>query len=113
MPNERSKPQKSNRSGPPSKSPEARENQLVSMAVDLAEKQLRNGTASSQVISHFLKLGSTKERKELLLLEQEIELKKAKTDAIQSAKRVEELYKDALVAMSRYSGNGRGRDNED
>lgn len=91
---------------PPARTPEARQNQMVALAMDLAEKRLRNGTASSQETVHFLKLGSTKERKELLLLEQEIELKKAKTDAIQSAKRVEELYTNALNAMKRYSGNG-------
>ena len=90
---------------PPGKTPEARENQMIAYAMDLAEKQLREGTAKSQVITHFLKLGSIKERQELLLLEQEIELKKAKTDAIQSAKRVEELYINALNAMKTYTGS--------
>jgi hypothetical protein len=81
---------------------------MISLAIDLAEKQLANGTASSQVITHYLKLGSIKERKELVLLEQEIELKKAKTESIQSAKRVEELYLNALNAMRSYTGSQRG-----
>ena len=90
---------------PPAKTPEARENQLVAMAVDLAEKQIRDGTATSQVITHFLKLGSTKERIEKEILEKQKDLITAKTEAIQSHKRIEELYSDALNAMQRYSGN--------
>lgn len=89
---------------PPATTPEARENQLISLAVDLAEEQIRNGSASSQVISHFLKLGSTKEKLEKDILEQQRELLRAKTEALQSAKRVEELYTKALDAMRRYSG---------
>ena len=101
----------SNGSGSPRKmrpalTPEARENQLISLAVDLAEKQLQEGTASSQVITHYLKLGSTKERIEKEILEKQKELIIAKTEAMQSAKRVEELYSKALDAMRRYSGNG-------
>ncbi len=89
----------------PALTPEARENQLISLAVDLAEKQLQEGTASSQVITHYLKLGSTKERIEKEILEKQKELITAKTEALQSAKRVEELYTNALNAMRRYSGN--------
>ena len=74
----------------PALTPEARENQLISLAVDLAEQQLRDGTASSQVITHYLKLGSTRE----------------KTESIQSAKRIEALYCDAIAAMKRYGGHG-------
>ncbi len=95
----------------PALTPETRESQMISLAVDLAEKQLMEGTASSQVITHFLKLGSTKERLEKEKLEEENKLLKAKTDALQSAKRVEELYADAISAMKRYSGNG-GVDDE-
>ena len=98
---------------PPATSVEARENQLISLAVDLAERQLSEGTASSQVITHYLKLGTTKERLEKEKLEKENELLKAKTEAIQSAKRVEELYKDALNAMRSYSGQGGDEDYED
>ena len=83
---------------------EGRENQLISLAIDLAEKQLQEGTASSQVITHYLKLGSTKERLEKEKLEKENELLAAKTESIQSAKRVEELYQEALNAMKTYSG---------
>lgn len=84
--------------------PEGRENQLVSQAVDLAERQIRAGTASSQVITHFLKLGSTRERLEQQRLEHENELTRVKIEAIESQKRVEELYMEALTAMRSYAG---------
>ena len=84
--------------------PEARENQMISLAIDLAEKQLREGTASSQVITHFLKLGTSKADLEKRKLENETELLEAKTEMMRSAKRVEELYSDALNAMRHYSG---------
>ena len=96
----------------PALTPEVRENQMISLAVDLAEKQLMEGTASSQVITHYLKLGSTKERLEKEKLEEENKLLKARTEALQSAKRVEELYTNAIAAMKRYSGNGRGDEDE-
>lgn len=83
---------------------EGRENQLIALAVDLAEEQLRNGTASSQVITHYLKLGSTTERLEQKMKAQRIELDAAKTEAIQSAKHIEELYTNAIAAMRDYSG---------
>ena len=92
--------------GRPALSPEARESQLISLAVDEAERQLREGTASSQVITHFLKLGSTKERLEKEKLEEENKLLRAKTAALESAKHVEELYAEAIAAMRRYSGHG-------
>ena len=88
----------------PGMSVEARENQLISLAVDLAEKQLMEGTASSQVITHYLKLGSTKERIEKEILEKQKELIEAKTEALHSAKRMEELYANALSAMRAYRG---------
>ena len=100
------------RKRPPATTPEARENQMIALAMDVVEERLRNGTASSQETTHFLKLGSIKERKELSLLEQEIELKKAKTDAIQSAKRVEELYSKALKAMKSYTGSPEGDEDD-
>lgn len=90
----------------PATTPEARENQLISLAVDLAEKQLMEGTASSQVITHYLKLGSTKERLEKEKLEEENKLLRAKTEALQSSKRIEELYVNAIEAMRSYSGSG-------
>lgn len=99
---------------PPAKSVEARENQLITLAVDLAEKQLSEGTASSQVITHYLKLGSTKERIEKEILQEQKTLIKAKTEQLQSAKRVEELYENALNAMRAYSGNNsRSEEDED
>jgi hypothetical protein len=98
---------------PPAATPEARENQMIALAVDLAEKQLLEGTASSQVISHYLKLGSTKERIEQEILQEQKKLITAKTEAIQSAKRVEDLYKNALDAMRSYSGRGGPREEDD
>jgi hypothetical protein len=97
------KPEQSRRK--PATTPEARENELVSAAHDLAEKQIRGGTASSQVITHFLKLGSTRERLEQQRLEHENELTRVKIEAIESQKRVEELYTEALAAMRSYSGD--------
>lgn len=88
----------------PAKTPEARERQLISLAVDLAEQQLSDGTATSQVITHYLKLGSTKDQIEQDILRERKKLLEAQTEAIQSGKRVEELYKNALDAMRSYSG---------
>jgi len=85
---------------------EARENQMISLAVDLAEKQLMEGTASAQVITHYLKLGATTARLEKEKLERENELLRAKTEALESAKHVEELYTNAINAMRNYSGYG-------
>ena len=88
----------------PAKTEDAREKQLISLAVDLAEKQLSEGTASSQVITHYLKLGSTTERLEREKLQRENEVLKAKADALRSAKKIEDLYANALSAMRSYSG---------
>lgn len=96
----------------PATTPEARENQLISLAVDLAEKQLLEGTASSQVITHYLKLGSTKERIEREILEKQKALIEAKTENLQSAKRIEELYTNAINAMKNYSGQNNSSDEE-
>lgn len=94
----------------PAKSMEERENQLISLAVDRAEQQLRDGTASSQVICHYLKLGSTRDRLEKEIMEKNKELLAAKTEMINSAKRVEELYEQAVDAMRLYSGRGESDD---
>ena len=91
---------------PPAKSEESRENQLIAKAVDLAERQIEEGTASSQVICHYLKLGTTKARLEKEKLENENNLLKAKVENLKSQKEVEELYKNALAAMKSYSGLG-------
>lgn len=87
-------------------SPEARENQMISLAMDLAEQQLLDGTASSQLITEFVKRGSTKARIEQEILDKQKELIEAKTQSLQSAQRIEELYTNALNAMRNYSGQG-------
>lgn len=89
----------------PATTPEGRENEMVSAAIDLAEQQIRRGTASSQVITHFLKLGSTRERLEQERLGHENELTRVKIEALESQKRVEELYMEALSAMRTYAGD--------
>lgn len=96
-------PNKSRRKPPTT--PEGRENQLISLASDLAERRIREGTASAQEIVHFLKLGSSRERLEQQRLAHENELTKAKIEALASQERIEELYTKALGAMSAYSGN--------
>jgi len=101
----RRKPVETSRSTrPPATTPEGRENQLIAKAVDLAERQLEEGTATSQVISHYLKLGSTREKLEQDRLSQENELLRAKIEAMASVKRIEELYETALNAMRSYAG---------
>ena len=91
---------------PPATTPDLRENQLVSQAMDLAEKRLREGTASAQEIVHFLKLGSSRERLEQARLSKETTLLDAKVEALASEKRIEELYGKAIGAMRRYQGEG-------
>lgn len=105
MPSKRRDKHGDSRQRPPATTPEGRENQLVSAAIDLAEDQIIKGTASSQVITHFLKLGSTRERLEQQRLEHENELTRVRIEAIESQKRVEELYMEALQAMRSYSGD--------
>lgn len=100
----RKKPELEKKRRPPATTPEGRENQMISLAVDLAEKQLQEGTASAQVITHFLKLGSTREELEREKLIRENQLLAAKAEAIESTKRIEELYSNALNAMRAYNG---------
>lgn len=90
----------------PARTPEAREDELASAAYDLAEEQIRNGTASSQVVTHFLKAGSRRERMEQMRMTHEIELMQVKKEQLEGQKRVEELYVSALEAMRSYSGAG-------
>lgn len=97
----------------PALTPEAQENRMISLAMDLAMKQLREGTASSQVITHFLKLGSSKEKVEQEILEKQKELITAKTEQLKSAKKMEALYTEALSAMKAYSGGGSDNQDED
>lgn len=89
----------------PATTPEARENEMISLATDLAEQQIREGTASSQVITHFLKLGSTRERLEQQRLDHENELTKVKIEQIESQRHIEQLYADAIEAMRSYAGH--------
>ena len=92
----------------PALTPEARDNQLIARAVDLAEKRLIEGTASSQEIVYFLKLGNTKSQLEIEKLKAENELLKAKTESMQSMKHIEELYAEAMEAMTRYGASSAG-----
>lgn len=89
--------------------PEGRENQMISLAMDLAEQQLRDGTASSQLITEFVKRGSTKARIEKELLEKQRDLAAAKAESIKAADRLEELLPKVMKAMGRY----RGEDDEE
>jgi hypothetical protein len=89
----------------PAMTPEQREDEMINLAIDLAEKQLRDGTASTQVIVHYLKLGSTRGMLEQEMLTHQTELVRAKTESLQSSKRVEELYANALAAMQIYGGH--------
>lgn len=89
---------------PPARTPESRENQMIALAVDEAERQLRDGTASAQLVTHYLKLGSSREKLEQERIARENELLSAKVEAMESAKRVEALYEQALNAMRSYAG---------
>jgi hypothetical protein len=90
---------------PPARTPEEQEQRLVLLATNLAEKQLRDGTATAQVITHYLRLGSTREALEQEKLARENKLLDSKTELLESAKRVEELYESVLDAMRSYSGH--------
>lgn len=95
----------STKKGRPALTPEARENQLISLAIDLAERQMIDGSASSQVITHFLKLGSSREKLEQEKLIKDKELIDAKKENLSSSKTTEELYARAIDAMKTYTGN--------
>lgn len=90
----------------PALTPEARENQLISLAIDLVEQRLIDGTASSQETTHFLKLASTKARLEKEILETQKDLMVAKTEALKAEKNREETYAAAIAAMRSYTGHG-------
>lgn len=97
----------------PALSPEARENQLIDLAVNLAEQQLLDGTASSQVITHFLKLGTTREELEKEKLKKENAVLEAKAKAYQSSEEMKDLYENAIKAMRDYGGHGEAEDYEE
>lgn len=94
--------------GRPALTPAAREEQMIAMAYDTAERQLREGTASSQVITHFLKLASSRERIEKEILEKQKDLIEAKTKAYQANELAEKRFEEAMRAFSRYQGNFSG-----
>lgn len=94
----------------PASSQEARENQMAAMAEALSEKRMREGTASSQEIVYWLKVGSERERLERDKLRSEVNMLKAKKEALESGQRVEELFTDAMKAIKTYRGE---RNDED
>lgn len=94
----------------PSRSEEARESRLISLAVDLAEKQLEEGTASSQVITHYLKLATSREKIEKEILERQRELIEAKTESLRANQQLTELFSQAIAAMKDYGPSEDERD---
>lgn len=88
----------------PAMTPSAKENQMISLAMDLAEKKLRDGTASSQLICHYLDMASPREQLKQEMMRKQNDLIDAKTQALQSAKHIEELYTNAIIAMREYAG---------
>ena len=94
----------------PALTPEARQNQLIALATDLVEKRLIEGTASSQETTHFLKLATQEAKLKVKILEKQEELISAKTESIKSSQRTEELYRDAIIAIRKYSGGGTDED---
>lgn len=97
---------------PPATTPLGRERQMIALAVDLAERQMTDGSASAQVVTHYLKLGSTRERLEQEKMRNEIELTKAKIQQIASVEKIEKLYSEAISAMRNYGGDF-SKENED
>lgn len=100
----RSAPVRRETNRPPATTPDERENQLIEAAVDLAEQQLRSGEASAQVITHYLKLGSSRERLEQQRIANEVSLLETKREMMESEKRTEQLMLEALNAMRGYTG---------
>lgn len=97
----------------PAMTPEAQEIHMIALATNLAEKQLREGTASSQVITHYLKLATVREKLELKKLEHEIAKLDAQTDAYRSTENIERMYADAMKAFKRYGGSFINNDHTD
>lgn len=90
----------------PAITPEGRESQMIALAVDCAEKQLREGTASSQIIVHYLKLATEREQLEREKLKVDNQLAQAKIEALKAEKSKEEMFKAAIEAMRSYRGLG-------
>lgn len=104
--------EKATKKMPPATTPEARENQMIALAVDLAEKQLRDGTASASVITHYLKLASQREQLEQDMLKHKTKLLEAQAESLETAKHIEELYSEAIEAMRKYSGHADEEDSD-
>lgn len=100
------KPKKNSKRYRPPLTPEASENQMIALATEVAREQLINRTASSQVIVHYLKLGTVKAQQELEILKANTELAKAKTMSIQNSQDQDEMYAKAIEAMTTYKGVG-------
>lgn len=98
---------------PPARTPEARENQLINLAIDLVERQLQDGSASSQVITHFLKLATTREKLENEKLRSDLRVAEAKIKQYNSAEELKELYASAMEAMKGYSSQEDLEDDDD
>lgn len=96
---------KTTKKRPPAMTPEAKENEMISLAINLAEKKLRDGTAPTQVIVHYLKLATEREQMELDMLEKKTQLIGAQIESLETSKHIEELYSNAIEAMRLYSGN--------
>lgn len=112
MPNKPTPKRLDKKTAPPL-TPEARENMMIDLAIDRAEEQLRDGTASAQVIVHYLRLATQKDRLEREQLSKKNELLGAKTDAIKAAENTERLYAEAIKAFKAYSGEGEDYEDED
>lgn len=102
------KPRQSQRKRRPALSPEAQEQRMISLAINLAEQQLEDGTASAQIITHYLKLATDQARIENEKLRNEVKLLEAKTKAIESEQHRDELYMQAIQAMREYTGSDDG-----
>ncbi len=98
---------------PSARTAQARENQMISLAVDVAEEQMRKGEASAQVIVHYLKLATNRDKLEQELLKERVILERAKTEAMAQGARIEELYDGAIKAMKAYQGGDDPVDEED
>ncbi len=95
---------KKSRKSIPAKTSEAREQQLVNLAMNLAEQKLRDGTASSQIICHFLDLATEKAKLEQEKIRADVKLRDAQVDSLESQKTSEELYGKVIQALKRYKG---------
>lgn len=112
MPAQKKQPEKNTKKQPPARTLEARENQMIALAFDQAEAELREKKASSQVVTHYLKLGTLRAQIELETLRNQNELIAAKTEALKATARTEEMFKEAIAAFRSYSGAPSGGDDD-